>query len=127
MASKATVIVDKTGVDGFFSRAKAHARALDRGESLRSEIVIAFENPVDMMRMLTVERIRLLDSLRKDGESLIADLATKLGRDKRAVSRDVSAMREHGLVRTKYVTNAGHGKNLVVMPSAKRVELKAAI
>jgi hypothetical protein len=36
-------------------------------------------------------------------------------------------MQEHGLVRTKYVTNAGHGKNLVVMPSAKRVELKAAI
>ena len=127
MAAKAKVAVDKTGMEGFFRRAHEHARALDSGKSLRSEIVIAFENPADMMRMLTVERIRLLNSLRENGESLIADLATNLGRDKRAVSRDVSAMREHGLVRTRYVTNAGHGKNLVVMPSAKRVELKAAI
>ena len=117
----------KQGVEGFFRRAHAHARALDAGERLADEVVIAFENPVDMMKMLTVERLRLLNSLREAGETRIADLAVRLGRDKRAVSRDVNAMRVHGLILTKYVTNAGHGRNLLVMPSAKRLELKAEI
>jgi predicted transcriptional regulator len=80
-----------------------------------------------MMKMLTSARMQLLASLREGGATRIADLAEKLGRDKRAVSRDVIAMREHGLLLTTYVSNAGHGRNLVVMPSAKRLELKAAI
>jgi predicted transcriptional regulator len=127
MSRKISILADSDGAEGSFRRARAHARALDAGERLPNEVVIAFENPVDMMKMLTGERLRLLHSLREVGETRIADLADRLGRDKRAVSRDVKAMRVHGLVLTKYVANAGHGRNLVVMPSAKRLELKAAI
>ncbi|MDP9039739.1 MAG: hypothetical protein M3O02_10775 [Acidobacteriota bacterium] len=50
-----------------------------------------------------------------------------LGRNRRAVSRDVTTLKEHGLVTTRYVTNPGHGRNLVVRRAAKRLELKAAI
>jgi predicted transcriptional regulator len=127
MSRKISILTDRDGAEGFFRRARAHARALDAGERLPNEVVIAFENPVDMMKMLTGERLRLLHSLREVGETRIGDLADRLGRDKRAVSRDVKAMRVHGLVLTKYVANAGHGRNLVMMPSAKRLELKAAI
>lgn len=127
MSRKISIIADREGAEGFFRRAHAHARVLDAGERLPDEVVIAFENPADMMKMLTVERLKLLHSLREAGETRISDLADRLGRDKRAVSRDVNAMRAHGLVLTKYVANAGHGRNLVVMPLAKRVELKAAI
>lgn len=127
MTKKISVILEAEGAGGFFRRAREHARALDAGERLPGEIVIAFEDPADMMKMLTSERMRLLASLRESGETRISELAERLGRDKRAVSRDVNAMREHGLVRTKYVVNAGHGRNLVVMPSAKKVELKAAV
>jgi predicted transcriptional regulator len=127
MSRKISIVADREGAEGFFRKAHGHARALDAGERLPNEVVIGFENPVDMMKMLTVERLRLLRSLREVGETRVADLAQRLGRDKRAVSRDVNAMREHGLVLTKYVANAGHGRNLVVMPLAKRMELKAAI
>jgi predicted transcriptional regulator len=127
MTRKVSVIVDRDGAEGFFRRAQEHARALDTGEELPDETVIAFEDPAEMMKMLTSARMRLLALLREGGEVRTADLAERLGRDKRAVSRDVMAMRAHGLVLTKYVSNAGHGRNLVVMPSAKRVELKAAI
>ncbi|MBW4040061.1 MAG: MarR family transcriptional regulator [Acidobacteria bacterium] len=127
MSGKVTILSDVDGAEGFFRRARAHARSLDAGERLPDEVVIAFENPAEMMKMLTGERLRLLQSLREAGETRIAELAERLGRDKRAVSRDVNAMRVHGLVLTKYVANAGHGRNLVVMPSAKRMELKAAI
>lgn len=127
MSRKISILADREGKEGFFRRAHAHARALDAGERLPDEVVIAFEDPADMLKMLTAERLRLLTSLRDAGETRISDLADRLGRDKRAVSRDVNAMRVHGLVLTKYVANAGHGRNLVVMPLAKRVELKAAI
>jgi len=121
------VVIDKTGIDGFFRRARAHAQALDRGEALPNEMVIAFENPSDLLRMLSAEKQRLMDSLREAGPVSITVLADKLGRNKRAVSRDVSLMRHHGLLKTKYVSNAGHGRNLVVMPVAKRIELKSTI
>ena len=127
MAGKVSVIVDESGAGGFFKRARSHAKALDRGETIRSETVIAFEDPADFMRMITRERLRLLESLRDAGESPITELALRLKRNKRAVSRDVSALKEHGLLVTKYVTNAGHGRNLVVMRTAKRLKLRAAI
>jgi len=127
MKGKTSIIVDERGMEGFFERAHARAQAMDRGERLPSERVIAFERAEDMLRMMTTERVRLLDDLRNAGESRITDLAARLGRDKRAVGRDVNDMREHGLVRTKYITNAGHGRKLVVMPTAKRLKLKAAI
>lgn len=127
MTRKISVIADSNGIEGFFRRVHTHARALDAGEDIPDETVIAFEDPADMMKMLTSARMQLLASLREGGETRIADLAERLGRDKRAVSRDVTAMRDHGLLRTKYVSNAGHGRNLVVMPSAKKLELKAAI
>ena len=40
---KFRVIAD--GSEGFFSRAREHARNLDKGEKLESEITISFENP----------------------------------------------------------------------------------
>jgi len=127
MAHKTKIIIDKTGVDGFFRRARVHAQALDRGEVLPSETVIAFEDPTVLLRMLTTEKQRLMESLREANPVSITALADKLGRNKRAVSRDVSLMRHYGLLKTKYVTNAGHGRNLVVMPVAKRIELKSTI
>jgi predicted transcriptional regulator len=127
MSTKVSIVVDESGVGGFFKRARDHAKALDQGERMPSEIVIAFENPADFLRMITSERMRLLHLLREEGESPISALAVRLRRDRRAVSRDVNSLKEHGLVKTRYVTNSGHGRNLMVTRAAKRLELKAAL
>lgn len=127
MNKKIRVTLEKDGVNAFFHRIAKTARALDRGEEIPDEIVISFEDPVAMFRVMSVERIRLIEDLREKGQAPITELAMRLGRNKRAVSRDVSALREYGLLATRYVANAGHGRNLLVMPSAKRVELSAAI
>jgi hypothetical protein len=44
MSREAKVRVVTDGVDGFFNRAREHARKLDRGEKLEAELVIAFED-----------------------------------------------------------------------------------
>jgi predicted transcriptional regulator len=127
MPHKVKIEVVEDGMDAFFKRVRSNARKLDRGEPIPNESVIFFESSIDMLRMLTTERVKLMRELRAAGPVSITILADKLGRNKRAVSRDVTAMREAGVLKTKYVSNAGHGRHLLVMPAAKRVELKSTL
>jgi predicted transcriptional regulator len=127
MKHKVEMQVVEDGMKAFFKRAHENARKLDRGEPLEGKTVIYFESASDMLRMLTTERVRLMEELREAGPVSITILAGKLGRNKRAVSRDVAAMREAGVLKTKYVSNAGHGRHLIVSPASKKIELKSEI
>ena len=119
------VRVTSDGVKGFFDRAREHARKLDRGEELAPEIVVSFEDPVDMMRVLSAERIRLLRAAR-ERTTPVSELAAGLKRDIRAVGRDVDLLERFGLLQTRYETNPGHGKRKVV-ESAMKYRLEAVI
>lgn len=48
------------GVEGFVSRAREHARKLDRGETWEPETDISFESSAEMTKALAEERLRLL-------------------------------------------------------------------
>jgi len=124
MRHKINVEVVEDGFKAFFKKTHERARALDRGEKIPSETTVYFESAADMFRMLTTQRVRLMQELRETGPVSITILADSLGRNKRAVSRDVSSMREAGVLKTEYAANAGHGRRLIVKPIAKRVELK---
>ena len=113
------------GVEGFFSRAREHARKLDRCERSEPEITISFENPTDMIRVLSAERIRLLKMTRNP--SPVAELASCLKRDTRAVSRDIDLLENFGLLRSRYVANPGHGRRRVVEARATKYQLVANI
>lgn len=114
------------GVKGFFGRAREHARRLDRGETLAPETTISFENALDMMRVLTPERVRVL-CVTKQGAMSISSLASGLKRDTRAVSRDVDLLEELGLLATYYQTNPGHGRRRIVEPRAAKYRLVAMV
>jgi predicted transcriptional regulator len=120
---KFRVVAD--GVEGFFSRAREHARKLDKSEELEPEITISFENPADMIRVLSAGRIRLLKMAKKP--SPVVELANCLGRDTRAVSRDIDLLESFGLVHSKYVPNPGHGKRRLVETRAAKYQLIANI
>jgi predicted transcriptional regulator len=122
--TKARILAD--GVEGFFHRARERARKLDRGEELVSEIIVSFENPEDMMRVLSAERLRLLKIARK-GPTGVTELAENLKRDTRAVSRDIDLLEEFGLVDTRYEKNPGHGRRRVVASRAAKYKLIASI
>ena len=113
------------GVDGFFNRARDHARKLDRGEKLEAELVIAFEDAGEMMKVLSAERLRVLRASRK--ATPVSVLAGALKRNARAVSRDVNLLESFGLLRTRYVPNPGHGRRRIVESRAKIYQLIATI
>jgi predicted transcriptional regulator len=124
--SKPKVTITADGAKGFFGRSRNRGRKLDRGEKLPPEVIITFEDPSDMMRVLSAERIRLL-RLAKRKPVAVSDLAGELKRDTRAVSRDVDLLEEFGLLQSRYEPNPGHGRKRIVQSGASQYRLQAAI
>ena len=122
----AKVRVGVETVDGFFSRSRDRARKLDRGEKIAPEIIVSFEDPADMLRVLSAQRVRVL-RLAKMKSMPVSDLAGQLKRDTRAVSRDVDLLEEFGLLRSRYETNPGHGRRRIVDARASKYQLQAVI
>jgi predicted transcriptional regulator len=110
--------------EDFFERLMERAKKLDRGDVLPPGITITFEDPEDLLDVLTSERVRLLRRVKGQSQQLSA-LATSLKRDVRAVSRDVSLLERAGLLRTSYQTNPGHGRKKVVESVAQEYKLVA--
>lgn len=128
MSKSLKVRVMNDGRKGFFGRAREHARKLDRGEKLVPEMTISFENPSDIMLILSPQRIRVLEVAReKQGATPMSSLASGLHRDTRAVSRDVQLLEQFGLLRTRYEANPGHGKRRIVEPCAAKYQLIATV
>jgi predicted transcriptional regulator len=125
MSKKVKVRLVTDGVKGFISRAREHARKLDRGETWEPEVVISFDDASEMMRVLSAERVRLLRSSKKARP--VSVLANALKRNTRAVSRDINLLESFGLLRTHYVPNPGHGRRRIVEASAEKYQLTASI
>jgi predicted transcriptional regulator len=124
---KKTKVTIGTGtVDEYFDRVRKDAAKLDRGESVRPGITITFEDPLEMLKVLSAGRVRLLRKA-KAGALPISDLASGLKRDVRAVSRDVVQLEKAGLLRTSYRSNPGHGRYKIVEPVAREYSLIASI
>jgi predicted transcriptional regulator len=121
---KNKVTITTETADQFFARIIENAAKLDRGERIAPGITISFEDPLEMLEVLTAERVRLLRKA-KAGAAPVADLASALKRDVRAVSRDVDRLEKAGLLRTSFETNPGHGRRKVVEPVAREFCLTA--
>ena len=120
------VTVSSDTVDAFIGRSMERARKLDRGVKLPFEITLTFEDPSDLVRVLSPERLRLLGALRKK-PAPISELAVILKRDRKAVRRDVSLLRAFGLVDAREEPNPGHGLRRVIEPRAAKYQLIATI
>jgi predicted transcriptional regulator len=120
------VTVSSGSVEGFIGRSLARARELDRGERLAAEITMTFEDPADLIRVLSAERVRVIHAIReKPGP--VSELATTLRRDRKAVRRDVSVLEFFGLVNAREEINPGHGRRRIIEPRAAKYQLVATI
>jgi predicted transcriptional regulator len=112
--------------DAFFERSLNRARKLDGGEKLPTELRLTFEDPADLLRALTAQRVRVLHAVRRK-PAPVSDLALVLKRDRTAVKRDVKILTSLGLVKIHEETNPGHGRRKIVEPLASKYELVATI
>lgn len=117
----------ETGTAGaFIERSLARARKLDSGESLPTEMRLTFEDPADLLQVLTAQRLGILQAVRRQ-PAPVSDLARLLNRDSSAIKRDVKVLVSFGLVKTSEETNPGHGRRKIVAPLASKYELTATI
>jgi predicted transcriptional regulator len=120
------VEIKTESTERFLDRLLARAMAMDRGEMPDPGITISFADPMEMLAMLSAERVRLLNRVKEEPLHL-AGLAAELKRDVRAVSRDVSLLEKAGLLRTSYKSNPGHGRLKIVEPVAQEYKLVACL
>ena len=97
------------GFEGWAKRARARAKAMDRGRPFPPSRGITFESAADMVRLLTPARLNLFETVKKKTLP-IQELAEMLGRDVSAVRRDVVALEKFGIVSSRHVANPGHGR-----------------
>ena len=88
---KVKVIVIAGTIEEFFKRAHEDAKKMDRGEILPPEVRVTFEDPIEMLRALSAERMRVIRTVQKyhAANPTVSKLAVMLKRDRKAVSRDV--------------------------------------
>jgi predicted transcriptional regulator len=68
------VKLDTGTVGEFFERSKVRAEKLDRGEKLPAEFRITFEDPADLLRAISPERLRVLYTIRRRTKPTISRL-----------------------------------------------------
>ena len=118
--------INTDGFEGYAKRALNRAKKLDRGETIKPEITITFEDPLAMIEILTAERLRLVQKVRTKSVSISA-LAAALKRYPKSVRRDVLKLERAGVVRTRDQVNPGHGRVKIVEPVAREYRLMAVI
>ena len=120
------VTVSSGTVEAFVGRSLERARKMDRGEKLPSEISMTFEDPADLVRVLSAERVRVIHAVREKPAS-VSELAVTLRRDRKAVKRDVSLLESFGLVSGREEINPGHGRRRIIEARAAKYQLVATI
>ena len=121
------VRVSSGSVEDFFKRSHERAVKLDRKEKLPAELRITFEDPADLMRALSTQRIKMLQIVKRNPRPTVTILANMLKRDRKSVTRDIVVLEKLGLIRTKTKANPGHGVVKIVEPLAERYHLTATL
>lgn len=110
----------------FFKRGRQIARVADSGQVIPEEKVVSFEDPADLLQVLTSARLAVMRVVLEKPRS-ITEVAESLGRDRSAVKRDVTLLAEAGLVVVEEKTLPGHGRKKEVRSAAGSLRLEAVL
>ena len=122
-----TKLTIKTGTEkDFFARGRRLAKAADRGEPIPAERIISFEDPADVMKLITTARLALFRAV-KEMPGSITQISERLHRDRSAVKRDIDELERAGLVTIANKVLPGHGRMKEVRATASRFSLQAEV
>ena len=120
---KNTIMKTATERD-FFERGRRIAKAVDAGRRLPQETVISFEEPGDLLRVLSSARLDLFRAILAQPDS-ITHISTRLHRDRSAVKRDVEELESSGLITVEEEALPGRGRMKRVRAVGQRLTLQA--
>ena len=112
--------------DAFFKRGRQLAKTIDGGKTIAQERIISFEDPYDLIKLITAARLTLFRAV-KEPPGSITDIATRLDRDRSAVKRDLDELQRAGLVTISEKVLPGHGRMKEVRATAIRFKLMADV
>jgi predicted transcriptional regulator len=122
-----TKLTIKTGTEEeFFKRGRMLAKSADRGEQLPDERIVSFEDPADVIKLITTARLALFRAV-KEMPGSITEISERLHRDRSAVKRDVDELERAGLVTVAEKVLPGHGRMKEVRAIANRFSLQAEV
>ena len=121
------LIVKTSTEEAFFKRGRELARKLDQGRKIPAQIVISFEDPAEMMALVTATRLALFRAVKEAPGSSITQISQRLHRDRSAVKRDVDALERAGLLRVDEKISPGHGRMKEVRATALAFSLQANV
>jgi len=110
----------------FFERGRKYVRRARIGRRLPESHLITFEDPADIMQVLSPAKLKLLRAVKAHPGS-IGSLASRLGRDRSAVTREIAQLQRFGLVLVAEEVLPGHGRMKKVSPVAGEIRLEAVI
>ena len=117
----------KTGDEqDFFRHGIEIARLADGASPLPAERILSFEDPMDLLKLLTGGRLDVLRSVRQSPGSITA-IAQRLHRDRSAVKRDVDQLVDIGMVTVESKVLPGHGRMKEVRATASQFRLEATV
>jgi len=110
----------------FFARGKTLAKKVDEGEAIPPSTFIMFEDPEDILEIITNARVSLFRAVKQEPGS-ITDIARRLHRDRSAVKRDVDVLVGAGLIQVFDVPHHGHGRKKYLKAAAGQFQLSAHV
>lgn len=87
--------------EDFLEGAKDAMKGLERGEKVKKQRGIYFENLKAFRRALTEKRLEMLHVIKEKRPKSVYELAKLLNRNTKNVSQDIACLREIGLVELK--------------------------
>ncbi len=116
------VVIQADDVDGFFARAKDAARRADQGHAFDGKVTISFEDPQQMLTVLSAARCQLMSEV-MDEPKTINELTSRLHRNRSAITKDVGMLERMGLIVSIRRSNPGHGIQKMVQAVASKIEM----
>ena len=110
----------------FFKRGKRLAKLADADKQLQEDLVISFEEPAMLLKLLTTARFDLFREIKKRPDS-ITGIADRLHRDRSAVKRDIDQLAKAGLLMIEDQPLPGHGRMKQVRVTANQFKLEARL
>ena len=107
----------------FFQRGRMIAQLVDQSKPISAESIITYEDPEDVLKLLTAGRLALFRAI-KDHPGSISAISRRLHRDRDAVKRDVDQLAKVGLVIIESRVLPGHGRIKEVSVAAQQFRLE---